>query len=137
MEIRTLYRRRRQLSATPGSRDSFIPVLVVGDRAALLAGFAEQAGLGAGVGLVALDLLLGLRGVARERDGEQALLGDRLRRDLADPVGAVAHALDRGLDLRERLLLAGDQAEREVAVERVRAGVRHVLAVGGKVPGVL
>jgi len=86
---------------------------------------------------VALDLLLGLGRVARERHGEQALLGDRLGRDLADAVRAVADPLDGGLDLGERLLLVRDEAEGEVAVKGVGARVGHVLPVRGEVPGVV
>ena len=71
----------------PGT-GSFLAAVVIHDLATLLA-FAEETRLRAGVVPVALDLLLGLRGMARERHGEQALLRDRLRGDLADAVGAV------------------------------------------------
>src|SRR5476649_2180490 len=86
---------------------------------------------------VALDLLLGVGGVAGERNGEEALLRDGLRRDLADAVRAVEDALDGRLDLREGLLLVRDEAEREVAVKGVGPGVGHVLAVGGEVARVV
>ena len=86
---------------------------------------------------VALEILLRFGGVAGEGHGEEPLLGDRLLRDFADAVGAVVDAFDRGLDFGERLLLVGDHAEGEVAVEGVGARVGHVLAVGREIAGII
>jgi len=48
----------------------------------------------------------------------------------ADPVGAVLDTFDGGVDLAEGFLFAGDEAQREVAVESIGAGIGHVLTVG-------
>ena len=64
-------------------------------------------------------------------------LADRLAGEFADPVGAVADAFDGGLHLGQRILFARDEAEGEIAVKGIGAGVGHVLAVAGKIAGVL
>src|SRR6478736_5755531 len=71
----------------------FVVAAVVRDFAAFLAvAVAEQAAALLGAVRVALDLFLGLGGVAGERHGQEALLGDRFLGRLADAVGAVVDA---------------------------------------------
>src|SRR5690606_1926818 len=91
------------------SKIRLLVVAVVAHLGALFAKLAEEAGLGAGAVTVAFDLLLRFRGVARERHGEQAFLGDRFSRHLAHAVRAVLDATDRGFDLGQSLLFARDE----------------------------
>src|SRR5437773_2014155 len=59
--------------------------------------------------LIALDLFLHLARVAGEGHRFQPLLSDLLARHLADAVGAEVNALERLLDLVERVLLLAQQ----------------------------
>src|SRR5581483_10475764 len=111
--------------------------LAVGKLGAFLPELAEKTGLGARPVAVLFDLLLGFGRIAGERNGEEPLLADGLGGNLADTVGAVMDALDRGLDFRKRLLLIRHHAEGEIAVKGVGAGISHVLAIAGKVTRIL
>src|SRR5436305_9452375 len=102
------------------SKIGLLVVAAVRDLATFLLGaIADQATAFDRTMRVTLDFLLGLGRVAREWHGQQALLGDRLLGRLANAVGAGMDALDGGLDFGERLLLVGNEAEREVAVESI------------------
>ena len=77
----------------------------------------------------AFQLRLGLDREARPRNRFQARLGNRLAGQFADAVGLLLDALERLLDFINRVLVRRQQAQGEIAVEIVRAGIRHVQAV--------
>src|SRR5581483_8272338 len=64
----------------------------------------------------------------RPRDRAQPVLGDRLVVDLADAVGALVDALQRGVDLLQRLAHAFVEPFLELAVVRVGRHVADVVA---------
>src|SRR4051794_17183719 len=70
-----------------------------------------------------LDLGLALDGVASERDRLQPRMGDRLAAHLADAVRAGLNALERFLDLVERILLLREEREGKIAIVSVAAGI--------------
>ena len=79
----------------------------------------------------AFELRLRLNGETRPRNRLQPRLGNRLAGQLANAIGVLLDALERLLDFVNGILVGRKQAQREVAVEIVRAGIRHVQAVTG------
>ena len=71
--------------------------------------------------VLALDLRLAFDGETRERNRFQPLVVDRLAGHLADAVGAEFDALERLVDLVERVLFLRKQVQREIAVVGVAA----------------
>src|SRR3989442_15737391 len=80
---------------------------------------------------LALQLGLGLDRKARPGDRLQARLWDRLAGQFTNSVGVSFNALERLFDLVNGVLVRGQKAEREIAVEVIRAGIGHVEAVTG------
>src|SRR5262245_44338669 len=68
----------------------------------------------------------GFYGVLRPRLGLESSLGNRFASVLADSVGAVFNALQRGIDLAKLLAFGLGQAEHQVLIVGIGADVRHV-----------
>ena len=75
-------------------------------------------------------LTLGDGGVAGPRNGQEALGLDGFAAQFAEAVGAATDAVESGVDLEEGILIGGHDAEGEVAIKFIGAGVRHVEAEG-------
>ena len=80
---------------------------------------------------VAFELGLGFHGETGPGNRGQTGLGNLLGGQFADAVGVSLDALEGLLNFVNGVLVGGKQAEGEVAVEIVRAGIGHVQAVAG------
>ena len=76
-----------------------------------------------------LQLGLGLDRETRPRDGLQASTRNGLGRELANTIGLFLDALERLLDFINGILVRRQEAQREIAVKIIGAGIGHVQAV--------
>ena len=79
-----------------------------------------------------MEILFDLDTEAREWHGFEAFLADGPFAIAAKAVGGVFKTLQSFFDFVERFLFAGDDAQRELAIEIVGAGVGHVQAVAAE-----
>ena len=86
-------------------------------------------------GAFALQLRLGLHRESSPRNGLQPRARNRLGGQLADPVGLLFNPLQGLFDLKNCVLIGGEEAECKVPVEIIRARVGHVEAVAGEFLG--
>ena len=93
--------------------------------------------------VVFFEFGLALDGVAREGQGLEAGVGDLLAGDLTESVGAVLEFLKGGVDFEKGVALLREEAEGEVAVVGIAAGIagvhaerRCVAALGAGAKGV-
>jgi hypothetical protein len=78
------------------------------------------------------QLRLAFNSEAREWDGFQPCMRDWFARHLALSVGAQFNALERLIDFVKRILFLRKQAQREIAVVRVRSGVSLMHSKSGR-----
>jgi hypothetical protein len=79
----------------------------------------------------AFQLFFGCDAEAGPRDGFEALVFDGFAGQFADAIGAAINAHQGFIDFVDGVLLGGNPAQGEVAIEAVSAGIRHVEAEGG------
>jgi hypothetical protein len=77
------------------------------------------------------ELRLGFHGETGPGNRVQTGARDGLAGQFADAVRVLLDALERLFDFIDRVLIGGQQAQGEIAVEIVRAGIGHVEAVAG------
>ena len=82
-------------------------------------------------GAFAFQLRLGLHREAGPGNGFEPGFRNGFAGQFAHAVGVALDAAQRFLDLVDGVLIGGEQAQGEIAVEIVRAGIGHVEAVAG------